>query len=169
MLEQAAPDFSDPIGLLEACHRRIQNQCELLRKMCAYQERNGVDGELIDAAQGVMRSFDIAAPQHHADEEQDLFPALTGLTELQPLIRQLASQHAQHDALWNTLRRDLEQIRGGTPCRQLREHSGPFIRAHLSHVAIENERILPCARAVLDAQVLVQIGDSMARRRRQAG
>ena len=169
MLEQAAPDFSDPIGLLETCHRRIQDKAGVLRKMCAYQERHGVDRELISAAQGLMRYFDIAAPQHHADEEQDLFPALASLAELQPLLRRLASEHAQHDALWHTLRRDLEQIRGGTPCRQLREHSEPFIRTHLTHIAIENERILPCARELLHAQVLMQIGDSMARRRQQAG
>ena len=170
MLDQAeaAPDFSDPIGLLEACHQRIERQCELLRNLCAYQDTHGVDPELIGATQGVLRYFDIAAPQHHADEEQDLFPALAGVAELQPLIRRLTLEHAQHEALWNTLRRDLQQISGGTACQVLREHSEPFIRAQQAHVAIENECILPRARLELHAQQLAQIGNAMARRR-QAG
>jgi hemerythrin-like domain-containing protein len=133
--------------------------------MCDYQERQGVDAEMIAAAQGLMRYFDIAAPQHHADEEQDLFPALASVAELQPLIRQLTREHADNDALWTILRRDLEQISGGTPCRGLREHSEPFIRAQQAHVATENEKILPCAREILPAPLLAQIGDAMARRR----
>jgi hemerythrin-like domain-containing protein len=165
MLDQAAPDFSDPIGLLQACHGRIQKQCQLLRKMCAYQERHGVDDELISDARGVLRYFDIAAPLHHADEERDLFPALAGIAELQPLMQQLTREHKEHDALWHTLRRDLEEIAGGSPCGRLREHSEPFIRAQLAHIAIENESLLPRAREVLDAGSLAQIGDAMARRR----
>jgi hemerythrin-like domain-containing protein len=165
MFDQAAPDFSDPIGLLQACHQRIARQCELLLKMCAYQDRLGVDAEMIAAARGVMRYFDIAAPQHHADEEQDLFPALASVVELQPLLRQLTGEHAQHAALWNHVRHDLEQLSGGTPCRGLREHSEPFIQAQQAHIAIENARILPCARELLHARQLAQIGDAMARRR----
>jgi len=168
MFDAAAPDFSDPIGMLQACHGRIQAQCELLRRMSDYQGRHGVDQELTSAAQRVLRYFDIAAPQHHADEEQQLFPALAGNAELQSLIQRLTAEHAEHDRLWQVLRLDLQRIMGGRPSRQLHEHSEPFIQASLAHVSIENRRILPHARASLDAQTLRKIGEAMAQRRQNA-
>jgi len=165
MLGNAAPDFSDPVGLIEACHGRIATQCELLRKMIAYQQEHGADAEMADAAKRVLRYFDVAAPLHHADEEQDLFPALQDIPELQPLIQRLQDEHAEHHALWLTLREDLLRIADGDTAEQLESNSEPFIHAYLQHAEIENTQILPRAREVLESETLARIGKAMQQRR----
>lgn len=162
---EAAPDFSDPLGLIEACHGRIAAQCELLQKMVVHQNRHGADDELAAAARRVLRYFDMAAPLHHQDEEQDLFPALAGIADLQALIQHLAEEHQQHNALWQALREDLLKILEGRASDQLAAHSEPFIAAYLEHARIENEQILPRARKVLDVATLATLGKNMQRRR----
>jgi len=162
---EVAPDFSDPIGLLEACHGRIAQHCELLQRMCEHQDTHGADPELADAAGKVLRYFDIAAPHHHADEERDLFPALAGETDLAELIAQLQAEHEQHDRLWQTLRQDLHKVTNGQVAPALRQHTNPFVEAYLQHAEIENQHILPRARSVLDTETLAAIGTAMATRR----
>jgi hemerythrin-like domain-containing protein len=166
LLGEAAPDFSDPIGLLEACHGRIEQNCALLQRMCDHQDTQGADADLAAAAQTVMRYFDIAAPLHHADEEQDLFPALAGEADLQQLIRRLQTEHAEHEMLWQTLRTDLERLVGGHAAETLRAHAQPFIAAYRQHADIENQQILTRARQVLGGTTLARIGEAMAQRRR---
>jgi len=164
-LGEPAPDFSDPIGLLEACHSRIAENCELLQRMCDHQDAHGADDELITAAHRVMRYFDLAAPLHHADEEQDLFPALAGGADLAPLITRLQAEHDEHEALWQGLRKELMIIVAGRRSTLLRQRVEPFTKAYLEHAEIENRQILPQARQILDSNTLARIGASMARRR----
>jgi hemerythrin-like domain-containing protein len=166
LLGKAAPDFSDPIGLLEACHGRIEQHCSLLRRMCDHLDAHGADADIAAAASSVLRYFDIAAPLHHADEEQDLFPALGREAELHRLLTRLKAEHTQHAALWQALRPELlELVEGQVPGR-LRERVEPFISANLGHLAIENEQVLPRARETLKSTELAQIGEAMAQRRR---
>jgi len=166
LLRESAPDFSDPIGLLAACHGRITDNCELLQRMCDHQDGHGADHELIAASKRVLRYFDDAAPLHHADEEQDLFPALAGEADLQSLMARLQTEHAEHDAMWQSLREDLSRIAAGHASASLTTHAVPFVRATLEHVVLENQHILPRAREVLDAETLLDIGNAMAKRRR---
>lgn len=65
-----------PLELLSACHRRAKSQCATLRRLVAHLLAHGVDEEARTAAANVLRYFDISARHHHADEEEDVFPAL---------------------------------------------------------------------------------------------
>ena len=62
--------------MLSACHGRVERQCETLLRLVPHLAANGPDQAAREAAQNVMRYFDTSAPHHHADEEEDLFPAL---------------------------------------------------------------------------------------------
>jgi hypothetical protein len=68
--------FEVPVEMLTACHGRIEHRCETLRRMAAHLPVHGADAQARDAGRAVMRYFDTAARDHHADEEHDLFPAL---------------------------------------------------------------------------------------------
>lgn len=166
LLGEPAPDFSDPIGLLEACHGRIAENCQLLQRMCDHQDRHGADRELIAAAQKVMRYFDLAAPLHHADEEQDLFPALAEEDHLAQLIARLQAEHAELETLWQGLREELAVVVTGRRSTQLRQRVATFVTAYLKHADIENRQILPRARELVDADTLARIGASMENRRK---
>src|SRR3546814_7605088 len=65
-----------PLEMLAACHIRIERQCATLRRLAAHLTEHGADADARTAAMHVMRYFDTAAVQHHADEEVDLFPML---------------------------------------------------------------------------------------------
>ena len=68
--------FDEPLEMLLGCHRRIEKQLETLRRLRAHLETHAVDAQASIAAQNVLRYFTSAALNHHADEEQDLFPLL---------------------------------------------------------------------------------------------
>ena len=68
--------FEVPLEMLSACHHRIERQCATLRRLVDHLATHGPDQQARDAAAGVMRYFDTAGRDHHADEEEDLFPAL---------------------------------------------------------------------------------------------
>ena len=76
--QEQAPDFSDPLGLLKACHQRMLGFCDLLEKIIEHIKEHGVDADVNQSAQKVHRYFSSAAMFHHMDEEQDLFPLLIG-------------------------------------------------------------------------------------------
>ena len=96
-----APALDEPLEMLEACHQRIEQQLNTLERLRAYLPEHGADETARRAAQGVLRYFRLAGPNHHADEEQDLFPALlrraTGndAKTLVGLIDILLVEHAQ--------------------------------------------------------------------------
>jgi len=66
-----------------------------------------------------MRYFDTAASDHHADEEEDLFPALLEAVAgsdavcIREMTRALVAEHRQLERHWPTLRRALVQVASG--------------------------------------------------------
>ena len=67
--------FEVPLEMLSACHRRIQDQCSILCGLVPYLVAHGADAQARAAAAGAVRYFATAATHHHADEDEDLFPA----------------------------------------------------------------------------------------------
>jgi len=165
LLHDPAPDFSDPIGLLAACHQRILDHCDLLERMTDWLLQHGVDTEIQAAARRVHRYFDQAAPHHHADEEQDLFPLLLRMPDLADVLRTLQAEHTALDAHWLALEPDLLGLVDGHPADDWAEMVRGFVDAYRHHIAVENERILPAARERLAAKQLQAIGQAMAARR----
>jgi hemerythrin-like domain-containing protein len=159
--------FETPVAMLEACHERIRHYSTLLVKLAVHLDRHGVDSEAINAAQAVLRYFDVAAPLHHADEEQDLFPALLthGGDGLSEKIRALEAEHVELDALWAELRSKLGLIVSGAPAVLSREEARHFFTRYFAHAAREETEIYPYADTLLDNATLADIGRRMASRR----
>ena len=66
--------FTNPIGLLSDCHRRIER---FLKTLEAVADLGGVlDAPCRKALKTALKYFRNAAPRHTADEEEDLFPML---------------------------------------------------------------------------------------------
>lgn len=165
LLDQAAPDFNDPIGLLLACHERMLGMCDLLERMVEYQQEKGVDADMAESAKKLLNYFDTAAPHHHADEDEDLFPHLQEIEGAGVLLKALTAQHGLHDMLWSKLRVCLEKLAEQQECAQLGALSQTFVSAYRAHIEIENDRLLPMAAQALSDDQLKAIGASMAARR----
>lgn len=162
-----APDFSDPVGLLRACHGRILAHCATLERLVPHLARHGADAEAREAMARVHRYFATAAQHHHADEEQDLFPRLSAVApELIPLMQELESEHEGLSRHWQALAPLLAEpekaVADGDAFARV---VAAFVAGYQAHAAKENERLLPRAADVLSPADLRELGARMAARR----
>lgn len=162
-----APDFSDPLGLLRACHGRILAHCAALERLVPHLSHHGVDAEAREAIARVHRYFATAAPHHHADEEQDLFPRLTAAApELVPLMQALEEEHEALEHHWQVLAPLLAEPEKALADRDAFAHAvSGFVAAYRAHALKENEQLLPRAAEVLSPADLRALGRRMAERR----
>jgi len=144
---QAAPasGFEAPLEMLSACHLRVERQCVTLRRLVAHLLGRDPDDEARAAVAAVLRYFDTAAKDHHADEETDLFPAL---------IESMAGSDAV------CIRELIDSL-----TLDHRALGSRFIRLYERHIAREEAELLPMVSRLLGADSLNEIGKSMRERR----
>ena len=167
MLGAVAPGFDQPLEVLLACHGRIEKQCATLAKLLAHLPQHGSDAQAQQAARNILNYFDTAAVNHHDDEERNLFPLLerTGQGAWCDIVELLTSEHDDLAQLWRALRPPLQAIMQGETVALNTIHTERFIALNRSHIAFENERVLPLAREILSAADLQSLGRAMAARR----
>jgi hemerythrin-like domain-containing protein len=163
---QASPGFDDPIGVLRACHRRMERQLGTLGRLRRHVAMNHADEGARTAAAAIMRYFDTAAVHHHADEEHTLLPRLLAVRpDLSGLCSEIEREHADLRDRWRRLRPRLAAIAvGRSGYLPLREVDA-FRDGYSTHIGKEEERLFGAAQAALDAAVLAEIGEEMAERR----
>lgn len=167
VLGKVAPGFDQPLDVLLACHGRFEKQCATLEKLLTHLPRHGSDSEAKQAAHNILNYFDTAAVHHHDDEERNLFPLLerAGHGEWCDVVELLTSEHDDLAQLWRALRPPLLAISQGETLLLNATHAERFIALNRSHIAFENERVLPLARKILSAADLQTLGRAMAARR----
>ncbi len=168
-MENQAPDFDNPLGLISACHERILFHCDLLEKIMVYIAENKVDKELIDAAQRVNRYFNTAGKLHHQDEEEDIFPRIAKVSiKLAGVVNSLKQDHTTMDTLWSVISMALNEPHS-ISSRQLNEltkTSVDFSRLNREHIQTEEKELLVIAARLFNSSDLKNIGQAMKERRR---
>jgi hemerythrin-like domain-containing protein len=168
-------DFTDPIGMLEDCHRRIERFLAVLVKL-AFERRGAALGEQeIDSLSASLRYFRDAAPKHTADEEESLFPRLraAGPEAMQALFERIdalesdhqtaVKLHAEVDVLgqaWLS-RRQLSPDEAS----HLETLLGQLATLYERHIALEDTEVFPSAAKLLSPSDRQVIGAEMAARR----
>lgn len=169
-LHSPAAGFDQPFEMLDACHQRVQRSLDLLARLLEHLQRHGADADARSAAGDVWRYFEIAAPQHHLDEETHVMPRLAASADAacRAAAAQMADDHAQFHAIWARLGPALAALRdsGQVQTPSLRADAQAFIALHASHLALEDGLAFPAARSGLDAQQMAAMGAEMAARRR---
>ncbi len=163
---RAAPGFDDPLGVLSACHRRIERQLETLVRLLQHLPLNHVDADARAAARAILRYFDSAAVNHHADEEDSLFPRLRKVGgSVLDHIAILEREHRELDSRWRKLRPLLAAIAGGNGAHLPPANVHALRAAYAAHIAREDGEVFPAAARMLDGATLAAIGGEMAARR----
>ena len=165
-----APDFSQPLEALKACHVRIRSQCETLRKLVAHMKDHGCDAQARQSAAGIMRYFDTAARHHHEDEEDDLLPRMIVVStinrgsSLTRLVASIATEHREMERAWTQLRALLQGLTAGEPDLDplLVDH---FVKLYGVHIAVEEANLFPLAEMMLSRGDLAEISANMVQRR----
>ncbi|MCW5962866.1 MAG: hemerythrin domain-containing protein [Bryobacterales bacterium] len=168
---QPEPGCNDPVGLMTACHRRI----ELFLKTLRYAAEHAGGRELLtDEAEAISRSlryFREAAPHHVADEEQDLFPALArrdpGAADA---INRLELDHQRAGRLHARVNEVGERwVRDGRIeeelLREFRNATEELEALYAEHIQVEETEVFPKATRALNETELDAIGRQMALRR----
>jgi pyridoxamine 5'-phosphate oxidase len=166
-----APGFDQPVAVLRHCHDRIRKQLRTLDSIVAHLMHKDVDVELQQAAAAVLRYFEKSAPQHHADEEEDLLPTLrttasaADATLLQSLIPQIEKEHEVMDATWASLAPHLRELAEGRPAPLPADEVGAFTAMYRAHMELEESTVAPMALRLFSAEQMATLGDAMRSRR----
>ena len=167
--------FDEPLEMLLGCHRRIEKQLETLKRLRSHLATRPVDAEASIAAQNVLRYFTSAALNHHADEEQDLFPLLdsriddAGEKQRFAAFRQrLEGDHRTLESAWARLKRPLEGIAEGLPRTLPTAEVQAFVDAYANHILTEENALKEFFDRWLGDEDRRALGLSMAARRRIA-
>ena len=167
--------FTDPIGLLSDCHRRVERFLAVLVHVATQAHGEPFTGEQRTAWDTALRYFRDAAPKHTADEEESLFPRLRAMdrSDVKALLARVdgleqdhvraAQAHAEIDRVglaWLAKGRlsPEEASRLAALLAQLAD-------LYRAHIAIEDTEVFPLAAEVLSVLDRQEIGGEMAVRR----
>ena len=165
------PGFDDPVGLMIACHRRIERFLAVLVDLAMRVHGSTLNVTERDALETALRYFRDAAPHHTVDEERGLFPtlaqsadqAVSYLSDLEHDHRRGERLHLAADRLGLKWLRD--GTLGDTEVAELQADLAELSALYREHIRIEEEHVFPSARRALPRHVLEKIGRDMASRR----
>ncbi len=163
----AAPSFDDPLGMLKACHGRIRKQFATLARLREHLPEHGCSEDARSAAHAVLRYFDTAAVNHHADEEKSIFPRLVALRgpEAKRIAEDLERDHERLAMRIARLRPYLVAIERGERADLPEDVVEDARAAYDAHITREEAELIPLAADTLDAAALRKVGEEMAARR----
>jgi hemerythrin-like domain-containing protein len=168
---QTEPGCDDPVGLMMACHRRIERFLQTLRFAARQCGGRPLSEEERDAVKRSLLYFREAAPNHAADEEEDLFPALLSeLPDVAVRVERLETEHKRAQALHAHVDRLGERwVREGhlneEELASFREATEELEALYTEHIHVEEDEVFPHASSALGAEQLEAIGRRMAARR----
>jgi hemerythrin-like domain-containing protein len=172
-------DFTDPVGLLGDCHRRIERFLSVLQKLASERRGAALNEQEQNALSASLRYFREAAPKHTADEEESLFPQMraTDSTDTAMLFKRIEALESDHQtAVELHAKADVlgeKWISRGTlssaEASQLVEIVEQLASLYERHIALEDSEVFPCAVKLLSPSDCQAIGLEMATRRLGSG
>jgi hemerythrin-like domain-containing protein len=168
--DSPAVGFEQPFEMLAACHERVQRSLDLLARLIAHVRDQGHDTHSRSAARDVLRYFDLAAPQHHLDEERHVFPRMLahGSATEQALVQRLKAEHREMEALWAQLRPALQSwstTQEPAAHTELEALAQRYTALYTQHLQDENTTVFPAVqRITTDAEASTMGREMQARR-----
>jgi hemerythrin-like domain-containing protein len=173
--KKAESDFSNPLGLLGDCHRRIEQFLGVLIKVTSQARGARLNEDQRNGLQVALRYFREAAPKHTRDEEESLFPRMLASTDerarsAKSLLEGLHDDHeladvahAEVEALGS--RWLSEGVLSSESTDRLSELLGRLRSTYEKHIAVEDNDVFPLAGRILSGTDLAAVGREMAARR----
>jgi hemerythrin-like domain-containing protein len=168
-------DYTDPLGLLGDCHRRIECFLELLATITRSARGGALSAEQRKAMETARVYFKNAAPRHTLDEEESLFPRLRAASDPRAaatlsLIEHLHTDHEAADEVHREVdalvkRWLVEGVLATEMARHLAGLLDSLSNIYQQHIAVEESQVFPLAGRVLSPAALEQMGREMAARR----
>jgi hypothetical protein len=121
--------FAEPIEMLYACHDKVRRFCGQTRLLPGYIAEHGRNDIVLQTIRQISQYFNVAAPLHHQDEENDFFPLLLQYApEAKADIDELLRQHENLHANWAAVQTEFDKL------HELGHiHARAFIAVHIQH------------------------------------
>jgi hemerythrin-like domain-containing protein len=168
-------DFTDPIGMLSDCHRRIERFLQTLIAVGRDAHGGLLDSGKKAALETSLKYFREAAPKHTADEEESLFPRLRGIdsAEAREVLARVAALESDHERA-EASHQEVERLgqewlaRGQLPAGEASRFDqllADLANLYHHHIRIEDTEVFPSARRLLSSDEKAAVGAEMAARR----
>lgn len=158
-----------PIDYIQADHDRQRIVCATLRRFAASGEADAAAGRI------VARFLTVDVVLNHADESEDVYPALRrrfiAADELDRTLGHLDTDHAALQDVLGRIAAALAPLESGPTVQLSRAEAGlldEFASEQHRHLAVENAIVLPIARVRLLPDDLAAISHTMTTRRAKA-
>lgn len=167
-------DFSEPLGMLSDCHKRIQFFLNDLVRLAEMAEQL-LDETRRTALERALRYFQESGPRHTADEEESLFPRLRAMKEghVREALAKMDALEADHqranvahdevDAIGKLWLR--EGLLNNEKAARLRSLLHDLSELYRHHLEVEDVELFPVAGSMLSAHDKTDMGREMAQRR----
>jgi iron-sulfur cluster repair protein YtfE (RIC family) len=157
-----------PLELLFACHEKVRYFTALSGRLAEHVTAQGADAEARQAATNILRYFELSLPHHHADEEEDVFPALAELRDpaLDRAMAALLDEHQFLDGVWQEVREWLKLIEGGdtAAATQSPARLAHFIADYPLHAEREEREVFPALTRLPESRINAIAARMRARR-----
>jgi hemerythrin-like domain-containing protein len=167
-----AAGLDQPLEILEACHERVKNHCQILQRLSAHLKVVGIDDQAILASKNLLRYFGLAAKNHHEDEENNLFPMLlesmagSDAVCINEIINILKEEHILLEKIWQSIKDPLELIASGTVASIDETQILLLATTYEKHINLEENELFPMAKRLLNEEQLKLMSHDMTQRRK---
>lgn len=159
--------FAQPIDMLYACHDKVRRFCSQVNMLPDYIAENGRNDVVLQATRQISQYFNVAAPLHHEDEEENFFPLLLQYApQAQESIDELLRQHESLHANWSAVAEEFARLEKDADYQLNSEVLQRFTAGYDMHLGIE-EPLFEMGKTFIPKEKLTEIGEIMAARRRK--
>jgi hemerythrin-like domain-containing protein len=136
---------------LDQAHQAVNAMLVQLGTLMARLEDHGVDPEARRLAKEALEFFNEFAQQHHAHEEQAVFPALLASSDVELVqhVRRLQQDHGWLEEDWIELQPQLAAVADGYSwynLDELRHGVEVYTELYQEHIELEESLVFPAAK-----------------------
>lgn len=142
-----------PVDEFSNCHSGILDALRLFENLPPLQD---AALRARKVAQVTLDIMDKAVHEHHAEEEEELFPSVLRSAvrgeehdRVQSLIWRLTDEHREIEDLWKRLRPEVARAAAGKPADLKQEPVTLLVAVYRQHAQTEERDFLPLARDIL--------------------
>lgn len=143
----------EPLANFSQCHAGITRQLQALASLPPLLEP-AAQARWI--ARDTVAFFRDAVQEHHAQEEQELFPAVLASAtrgpereQVQVMVDRLAAEHRQIESMWSRLEPSLRAVGKGQDGNVDAAAVQRLVDTYIAHAGYEEQEFLPLSQTIL--------------------
>ncbi|MEO7887729.1 MAG: hemerythrin domain-containing protein [Polaromonas sp.] len=146
-------DLTLPLAGFSQCHFSIASRLQAFAELPALL---AATAQARNVASQTLSLFKYAVASHHADEENELFPAVLRSAakgeeadKVRALVERLVAEHRRIESIWKDLEPAVKAAAKNQPAELDLQAVEALVQAYLKHARFEEDEFLPLAEIIL--------------------